>query len=263
MARRMLAGLCAAFVFAGVGFGVQPSRAAATPALLVFGAASLANVLDELGVAYAKESGQAVKGSYASSSVLARQLEAGAPADIFLSADLEWMDQVQSHSLIKLATRRNLLANRLVLVAPSASDVRIRIASGFPLLAALRGGRLAVGDPDSVPAGKYARAALLSLGVWNQVVDHLARGDSVRSALVFVARGEAPLGIVYETDALIEKRVKIVDIFPASSHPPIVYPAALTAHAKEGAERYLQFLSSPASSKVFARYGFTVLRFVQ
>ena len=183
MARRMLSGLCVALVFAGAGFGVQPSRAAATPALLVFGAASLANVLDELGVAYAKESGQAVKGSYASSSVLARQLEAGAPADIFLSADLEWMDQVQSHSLIKPATRRNLLANRLVLVAPSASDVRIRIASGFPLLAALRGGRLAVGDPDSVPAGKYARAALLSLGVWNQVVDHLARGDSVRSAL--------------------------------------------------------------------------------
>ena len=141
MVRRMLSGLCAGLVLACAGFGGEPARAAARPALLLFGAASLANVLDELGVIYAKESGQAVKGSYASSSVLARQLQAGAPADIFLSADLEWMDQVQRHSLIKVATRRNLLANRLVLVAPAASDMRIKIASGFPLLAALRGGR--------------------------------------------------------------------------------------------------------------------------
>jgi molybdate transport system substrate-binding protein len=236
-----------------------PVRAADPPdqEVLVFAAASLASVLDEIGTAYTQQTQKRVKFSYAASSALARQLEAGSRADVFLSADLEWMDYVQARNLIDRSTRRNLLNNRLVLVAPADSKIELKIAPGFALGAALgSNGRLATGDPDSVPVGKYARSALTSLGVWNEVADRLVRADNVRSALAFIARGETPLGIVYETDARVEKRVRIVDFFPADSHPPIVYPVAVTAHASPAARQFVEYLQSAPVQEAFKRYGF-------
>lgn len=229
------------------------------PSLLVYGAASLTNVLEELGTAYQSSSGQAVKFSFASSSTLARQIEAGAKADLFFSADTEWMDYLQSRQLINTSSRINLLSNRLVLVAAGDSKLQLKIAPGFGLANALGKGRLSIGDPDSVPAGKYARASLMTLGVWNDVADKLVRADSVRTALVFVDRGEAPLGIVYETDALIDKQVRVVDYFPTNSHPPIVYPVALTVSANSGADKFLAFLRSPTGQAAFKKYGFALL----
>ena len=236
----------------------MPLRAADAPRqeLLIFAAASLTNVLDEIGAAYTKQTGQPVKFSYAASSALARQLEAGARSDVFFSADLEWMDYLQARNLIDRTTRRNVLGNRLVLVAPAASKIDLKIAPGFGLATALGNGRLATGDPDTVPVGKYARSALTSLGVWNDVADKLVRADNVRSALAFIARGETPLGIVYETDAKVEKRVRIVDYFPADSHPPIVYPVALTAQARPAALQFVEFLQSAAAQAAFRKYGF-------
>ena len=235
-----------------------PLPAADTPKqeLLVFAAASLTNVLDEIGTTYAQQTGQPVKFSYAASSALARQLEAGARADVFFSADLEWMDYVQARTLIDRSTRRNVLGNRLVLVAPADSRVELKIAPGFALAPTLGKGRLATGDPDTVPVGKYARSALTSLGVWNDVADKLVRADNVRSALAFIARGETPLGVVYETDANVEKRVRIVDFFPADSHPPIVYPVAVTAQARPAARQFVEFLQSAAAREAFKKYGF-------
>jgi molybdate transport system substrate-binding protein len=229
------------------------------PELLVFAASSLTNVLDELGAAYSTASGQPVKFSYAASSVLARQIESGAKADVFLSADTEWMDYIDTRNLIDKRTRRNLLGNQLVLVAPADSTVKVKIAQGFPLAKTLGDGRLTTGDPDSVPVGRYAEAALTSLGVWDSVADRLARAENVRAALGFVARGEAVLGIVYETDALVEKKVRIVDTFPASSHPPIVYPVATAAKSHDGARDFVKFLGSKEAAAVFRKYGFSVL----
>ena len=235
-----------------------PARAADAPdqELLVFAAASLTNALDEIGTAYTQKTQQHVKFSYAASSSLARQLEAGSRADVFLSADLEWMDYVQARGLIDRTTRRNVLRNRLVLVAPADSKIELQIAPGFALAAALGNGRLATGDPQSVPVGKYARSALTSLGVWNDVADRLVRADNVRSALAFIARGETPLGIVYETDAKVEKRVRVVDFFPADSHAPIVYPVAVTAQARPAAGQFIDFLQSSAAQNAFQKYGF-------
>lgn len=224
--------------------------------ILVFAAASLTNVLDEIGAAYTQQTQQPVKFSYAASSALARQLEAGARADVFFSADLEWMDYVQARGLIDRTTRRNVLGNRLALVAPAASRIELKIAPGFALAAALGNGRLATGDPQSVPVGKYARSALTSLGVWNDVADRLVRADNVRSALAFIARGETPLGIVYETDAKVEKRVRVVDFFPADSHPPIVYPVAATALARPSARQFIDFLQSAPAQEAFKKYRF-------
>jgi len=237
-----------------------PAHAADEPKqeLLVFAAASLTNVLDEIGTAYTQQTKQPVKFSYAASSALARQLEAGARADVFFSADLEWMDYVQARNLIDKSTRRNLLGNRLVLVAPSDSKIELKIAPGFSLAAALgKDGRLATGDPESVPVGKYARSALTSLGVWNEIADRLVRADNVRAALAFIARGETPLGIVYETDAKVEKRVRVVDFFPADSHPPIVYPVAVTAQARPAARQFVEFLQSATAQESFKKYGFS------
>ena len=197
--------------------------------------------------------------SFAATSVLARQIESGAHADVFFSADQEWMDYLDQRGFVQKPTRRNLLGNRLALVAPASSSVQLQIKTGFPLLAALNGGRLATGDPDSVPAGRYARSALTSLGVWNDIADHLVRADNVRTALAFVARGEAPLGIVYETDARIDKRVRIVDLFPESSHLPISYPIALTASAGANAAAFVEFLRGPTGTAAFETYGFSVL----
>lgn len=251
--------VCAAL--ASILLGALPLRAADAPPqpLLVFGAASLTNALAEIGAAYTRESGQAVKFSYAASSVLAKQIEAGAKADVFFSADTDWMDYLQSRNLIDKTTRRKLLGNRLVLVAPVASQIQLKIAPNFPLTAALGKGRLATGDPDSVPVGKYARSALTSLGVWNDVADRLVRAENVRSALAFVARGEAPLGIVYETDAKVDKNVRVVDVFPASSHLPITYPVATTIDAQSSAARFVTYLRGETAAAVFRKYGFAVL----
>ena len=229
------------------------------PSIIVFAAASLTNALQELGDGFAKETSIPVKFSFAASSALARQIENGAPADVFLSADLEWMDYLQTRNLIQADTRHDMLGNRLVLIAPADSKLKLKIEPHFPLLEALSKGRLATGDPDSVPVGRYAREALSNLGLWNQVADRVVRADSVRSALAFVDRGEAPLGIVYETDALIDKRVRVVDVFPADSHKPIVYPIALTHTAKIGAARFVAYIRGPAGVAAFKAYGFTPL----
>jgi molybdate transport system substrate-binding protein len=235
---------------------------AAAPAprpVTVFAAASLTNVLDELGREFTRTTGVPVRFSFASSSILARQIEAGAGADVFFPADQEWMDYLERRSRIEKSSRRNVVGNSLVLIAPRASAVELAIEPGFALVAALGNGRLATGDPDSVPVGRYARAALTSLGVWNDVVDRLVRAEDVRHALMFVARGEAPLGIVYGTDARVDDRVRIVGTFPAGSHPPITYPVALTPRAGPDAERFVQFILGSAGRTAFERSGFTFL----
>jgi molybdate transport system substrate-binding protein len=227
--------------------------------LTVFAAASLKEALDEVGQEFQRVNGHRSAIAYAASSALAKQIENGAPADVFISADLDWMDYLAKRQMINIATRTNLLRNRLVLIAPSDSRLTARIAPGFPLAKMLGGERLAVADPDSVPAGKYARAALEKLGVWASVEPRLARGDNVRAALNFVARGETPLGIVYQTDAIAEKRVKLVAQFPADTHPPIVYPVALTVGPRHAAaSAFLVFLKSKAARGIFEKHGFGV-----
>jgi molybdate transport system substrate-binding protein len=237
--------------------------AALTPAhaqpkdVTVFAAASLTNALQDLGKAYTDRTGVKVTFSFASSSAVAKQIESGAPADLFVSADTEWMDYLQQRGLIQVPTRKDILSNRLVLIAPAGSTVKLKIAPGFPLVQALgKDGRLSTGDPDFVPAGRYARSALSNLGVWNDVADRLLRAENVRSAMAFVARGEAPLGIVYLSDVGVDKKVRIVGTFPASSHLPIVYPAALVKGAKAGAQDFYAFLQTPESRTVFEKYGF-------
>lgn len=238
--------------------GIMPAQAA--DALLVYAAASLTNVLQELEPQYRQASGTAVKFSFAASSTLARQIEAGAQADVFFSADAEWMDYLQNRGLIDAPSRSNLLGNRLVLIAPADSTVQLKVAPRFALAAALGKGRLAMGDPDSVPAGKYARSALSNLGVWNDVADRIVRADSVRAALAFVGRGEAPLGIVYATDAQVDKQVRVVDAFPADTHTAIVYPIARTVDANAEATKFIEFLRTPAPQQVFRKYGFSILQ---
>ncbi len=242
--------------------GLTPSLAAdpPKPELLVFAAASLTNVLGELSTSWTSTSGVPVKLSFAASSVLARQVEAGGKADLFISADQEWMDYLQARGLIDKPTRRNLVGNRLVLIAPADSKVELKIAPGFPLTAALGGGRLATGDPDTVPVGRYARSALTSLGLWDEIQDRLVRADNVRSAMMFVARGEVPLGIVYTTDALIDPKVRIVDTFPANTHAPITYPGAVINDGRSEAIAYLNFLSGPQASETWKRFGFLELK---
>lgn len=227
----------------------------------VFAAASLTDALQDLGRAYTEKTGVKVVFSFASSSAVARQIEAGAPADLFISADTEWMDYLQQRGLIDVSTRKDMLSNRLVLIAPADSTAQLTIAPGFALAAALgKDGRLSTGDPDFVPVGRYARSALSSLGVWNDVADRLLRAESVRSAMAFVARGEAPLGIVYLSDVGVEQKVRIVDTFPTASHPPIVYPAALVKGGKPGAAAFFAFLLTPESRAVFEKYGFVNLK---
>ena len=230
---------------------------AADGILTVFGAASLTNALEEVGRAFTATTGVPVRFSFASSSQLAKQVESGAPADVFVSADQEWMDYLASRRLIEPGTRRDIVGNRLVLVAPADSPVKLKIGPGFPLAAALGArGRIATGDPSSVPAGKYARAALMRLGVWQSVESRIIPADNVRTALNFVARAEAPLGIVYATDARAEKRVRVVDVFPDSTHEPIRYPAAATTVAGAEAAGFLEFLTSGPARAIFDRAGF-------
>lgn len=227
-----------------------------TSVVTVFAAASMTNALQDLGDMFTRESAIPVRFSFASSAALARQIETGAPADLFVSADTDWMDYLQQHHLIQPASRHDLVGNELVLIAPATSTLELKIAPHFALAAALGRGRLAIGDPDSVPAGRYARQALDALGVWSSVEPRTVNAESVRAALAYVDRGEAALGIVYETDALIDKNVRVVDVFPADTHAPIVYPAALTRSASPEADRFLRFLRSPAASVIFKEYGF-------
>jgi molybdate transport system substrate-binding protein len=226
----------------------------------VFAAASLSEALNEINAAYTKAGGARVRVSYAASSALARQIEAGANVDVFISADTEWIDYLQTRSLVDESTRMNIVSNRLVLIAPADSKVALRIAPHFPLGATLGKRRLATGDPDSVPVGRYARSALTTLGVWNDIEKRVVRADNVRVALGYVARGEAALGIVYATDARIEKNVRIVDTFPADSHPPIVYPLVRTRSATLVAKDYAAYVAGKDAAGVFEKYGFKPLR---
>jgi len=253
-----LAGILTAFVIL-LGAACSPA-AAQDKTITVFAAASMKNALDDINAAFLKATGTKVTASYAASSALARQLEQGAPADVFASADLEWMDYSAGKKTIKDGTRVNLLGNKLVLIAPKDSKIdNVTIAQGFDLAKLVGDGRIATGEVNSVPVGKYAKSALEKLGLWPSVEKRFAMADNVRAALALVARGEAVLGIVYETDAKVEKNVKIVGAFPADSHPPIVYPVAATANAKPEAAAYLAFLRSGIAKAVFEQYGFTFL----
>lgn len=235
--------------------------AAETKPVVVFAAASLKNALDKIAKDWEAKSGSKVTSSYAASSAIAKQIEAGAPVDLFISADLKWMDWLAERKLINEASRKTLLGNTLVLIAPKDSAVALKIEKGFKLAEALGEGRLAMGDTKSVPAGVYGQAALASLGVWDQVSAKVAGAENVRVALTYVARGETPLGIVYGTDAKSEPQVKVVDTFPADSHPPIIYPAALTAaSANATAKTFLELLSSGDATSIFKGEGFTVLK---
>jgi molybdate transport system substrate-binding protein len=227
---------------------------------IVFAAASLQDALNDVAAQWQRQSGKKATISYAASNTLIKQIEQGAPADLFFSADVDWMDYGQQHNLIKSETRTNLLGNRLVLVAPKDSTVSLDIRPGFDLATALKGGRLAMGLVDAVPAGKYGKAALEKLGAWDGVKDKIAQAENVRAALLFVERGEAPLGIVYQTDAVSDPAVKIVGTFPADSHPPIIYPVAQTKNSTSpDALAFLNYIRSPAARPAFERQGFTIL----
>lgn len=227
--------------------------------IIVLAAASLANVLPEVGRSFEAATHQPVRFSFAASMTLARQIEASAGADIFISADSEAMDHLQMRGLVIPQSRRNLLGNSLVLIAPADSKMALTIRPGFDLAGALHGGRLAMAEPGSVPAGHYAQMALMKLGVWNSVAQHLALGEDVRATLAYVARGEVPLGIVYATDARIEPRVRVIAVFPEDTHEPVVYPAALVKDAAPAAAAFLNYLRSPQARAAFESSGFTLL----
>ncbi len=239
--------------------GTAPLHAADNGTVTVFAAASLTDALNEIGKAYEARTGKHVVFSFAASSVLAHQIESSAGADMFLSADTDWMNYLDSKSLMQHGSIRTLLGNHLVLIAPAGTSGAVAIAPHFDLLGALHGGRLAIADPASVPAGKYGRQALTALGVWDSIADHTAQAENVRAALAYVARGETPLGIVYTTDAMAEPRVRIAGEFPDATHNPIVYPAGLTKDASAGAADFLAFLSSDTAVAVFRKDGFVYL----
>ena len=227
----------------------------------VFAAASLKEALDDQARQFETATGNRVVIAYGASNALARQIESGAPADLFISADRDWMDDVEQKKLVMPGTRVDLLRNALVLIAPASSNSALKIAPHFPLAAALGTDKLAMANPDSVPAGKYGKAALERLGVWGSVERQVARAENVRAALALVSRGEAPLGIVYATDAYADKGVRIIDTFPATTHPPIVYPAALTAASHSpAAKALLDYLESPAARSTWEKYGFGLAR---
>ncbi len=238
----------------------QPSASESRP-VVVFAAASLKNALDEASTAFAQKTGQRIVTSYAATPALVRQIEQGAPADVLVSADAQWMDYAASRRLIEAGSRVDLIGNSLVLVAPLDSPVRpVAIDRALDLAALAKGGRIAVADTRAVPAGKYAKAALEQIGLWSKAAPKLVMAENVRAALALAARGEAALAIVYASDARVEPRVRIVGEFPPSSHPAIVYPAALITTASPMATRYLAFLRSPEAASIFERFGFSVLR---
>ena len=245
--------------FLALAAAVMPAEAQ-DKTITVFAAASMKNALDEIDAAYTAKTGIKVTVSYAASSALAKQIEQGAPADVFISADTDWMDYAISKKNINEPTRVNLLGNSIVLIAPKDSKVEnVNIGRGFDLAKLAGDGRIATGDVKAVPAGKYARAALEKLGSWRAAEPKFAMAESVRAALTLVARGEAALGIVYSTDARVEPGVKIVGTFPADSHPAIIYPVAATATAKPEAAGYLAFLRSTPARNILEKYGFNYL----
>jgi molybdate transport system substrate-binding protein len=248
-----LAALAAAFA--------APSRPALAQSgdVVVFAAASLKNALDAIAADFTRQTGKKVAISYAASSALARQLEQGAPAQVFVSADLEWMDYAAAKGLIDPTTRSNILGNRLVLIAPKATAKSVEIVPGIDLGRLVGDNRMAVGALASVPAGKYAKAALDKLGAWDGVKGKLAEAESVRAALLLVSRGETPYGIVYQTDAAADPNVAVVGTFPADSHPPVVYPATLVKGAGPDGAAFLAFMRSPAARKAYETQGFSIL----
>ncbi len=251
----------AAAIVVALIFSVSRPAYSQERSILIFAAASMKNALDEVAAVWSARSRAEVKSSYAASSALAKQIEAGAPADIFISADLDWMNYFDQKKLIKAATRINLLGNSIVLVASKDwNKGDVKIGPAFPLASLLGDGRLAMADVNTVPAGKYAKASLEKLGVWDSVSGKLAQTENVRAALALVGRGEAPLGIVYKTDAVAEPNVKIVGSFPADSHAPIVYPAAQLETSKNPkATEFLRFLSGPEAKVIFEKSGFTII----
>jgi molybdate transport system substrate-binding protein len=253
-----LAGLFLAFALS---LEIIPLPAAAQDrSMTVFAAASMKNALDEVDAAYTAKTGVKTTVSYGPSSGLARQIEQGAPADIFISADTDWMDYAIGKKTINEPSRVNLLGNSIVLVAPKDSKVdNVSIGTGFDLAKLAGDGRIATGDVRAVPVGKYAKAALEKLGAWQAAEPKFAMAVDVRAALTLVARGEAALGIVYSTDAKAEPGVKIVGTFPADSHPAIIYPVAATTTAKPEASNYLAFLRSMTAKTIFEKYGFKFL----
>jgi molybdate transport system substrate-binding protein len=252
--------LAAAALVAGF-FALAATPAAAdSGTITVFAAASLTDALNAVGKVYEAGTGTHVVFSFAASSVLAKQIESSAGADMYLSADEDWMNDLDKKGLVEPGTRHDLLGNHLVLIAPAGLKITVRIAPHFDLATALGSSRLAVADPASVPAGKYAKAALTNLGAWDGVSGKLAIAENVRAALAYVARGETTLGIVYNTDAQVEPRVHVVGTFPDSSHAPIVYPMALVKDARPGAADFEKFLSSNEATAIFAKYGFVVLK---
>ncbi|MFK4386286.1 molybdate ABC transporter substrate-binding protein [Bradyrhizobium sp. USDA 223] len=253
-----IAGLFTAFVILA-GTAVAPAEAE-DKTITVFAAASIKNALDEIDATYTARTGVKFSVSYAASSVLAKQIEQGAPADVFVSADTDWMDYAIAKKTINEPSRVNLLGNSIVLIAPKDSKIdSVTIAPGFDLAKLAGDGRIATGDVKSVPAGKYAKAALEKLGAWQAAEPKFAMAESVRAALTLVARGEAVLGIVYSTDAKVEPGVKIVGAFPPDSHPAIIYPVAATSTAKPEANGYLAFLRSAAAKAILEKYGFKFL----
>jgi molybdate transport system substrate-binding protein len=252
-----LSALFTAFVIA---LSALSPASAEDKTITVFAAASMKNAIDEIDAAYTIKTGTWITASYAASSVLAKQIEQGAPADVFVSADTDWMDYATAKKTINEPTRVNLLGNSLVLIAPKDSRIdHVDIGPGFDLAKLAGGGRIATGDVKSVPVGKYAKAALEKFGAWQAAEPKFAMAESVRAALTLVARGEATLGIVYSTDAKVEPGVKIVGTFPADSHPAIIYPVAATVSAKPETNDYLAFLRSTAAKTILEKYGFKFL----
>ena len=249
----------AALILAGVILLPLPA-VSADKGPVVFAAASLKDALDAVNAEWSKTGGKSAVISYAGSSVLAKQIAEGAPADVFMSADLDWMHYLAERKLIQPDTRFDLLGNSLVLIAPEESTLTTTIAPGFALADLLGNGRLAMANTDSVPAGKYGKAALTALGVWDSVKDKVAQAENVRAALLLVARGEAPLGIVYATDAKADPKVKVLGVFPEDTHAPIIYPVAVTAKAKSpDAQEFVAYLRSSDAKRVFEAQGFKVL----
>lgn len=258
--RRLALGIVLALASAGAALSPAPLAAATAgerPRVVVFAAASATEAVSAMADRFAALSGAEVARSFAASSVLARQIESGAPADIFISANTRWMDYLAARGRIDAASRCDLVRNRLVLIAPSDSALALRIAPGFALAAALEDSRLAIGDPDHVPAGLYGRQALEAMGVWPAVESRVVRSANVRAALMLVARGEAAAGVVYATDAAVSDRVRVVDVFPRASHDPIVYPVARVAGSDNpAAAAFFAFLVSAEGRAVLAEFGF-------
>jgi molybdate transport system substrate-binding protein len=249
----------AAAALLAAGLSAAPARAQQAD-MIVFAAASLKNALDAVNLQWRKETGKKAAISYAASSALAKQIEQGAPAQMFISADVDWMDYLARKNLIRTDTRSNLLGNRIVLIAATEKAAKVDIKPGFDLAKLLGEGRLSMANVDAVPAGKYGKAALLNLGVWASVSSKIAQAENVRAALLMVSRGEAPAGIVYQTDASADRNVAIIGTFPDATHPPIIYPVALTANATHpDAAGFLAYLRSARAAAVFEAQGFTVL----